>query len=61
MNIMSKNRGFGTFFYSTAAIMVGLGIALNISGSVRIGTLLIVLSIAVAGGTAVTLGHLKMW
>jgi hypothetical protein len=41
--------------------MAALGIALSFSGSVRTGTLLIALSVAVAGSTAVRLGHLKKW
>ena len=61
MNTISKNRGFGILFYTTASILAALGIALSFSGSVRTGTLLIALSIAVAGSTAVRLGHLKRW
>ena len=61
MKTSSKNRGFGTLFYSTAVILVALSMALIVSGHVRTGTLLIALSIAVAGSTAVRLGHLKSW
>jgi hypothetical protein len=61
MHVTSKTRGFGILFYSIAALSVALGIALSFSGSARAGTLLIVLSIPVACGTALKLGHLKPW
>jgi predicted nucleic acid-binding Zn ribbon protein len=59
MNTKSKTKGFGILFYSIAAVLVLLGIVLNVSGSVRIGTLLIVLSVSFVCSTAVRMGHLK--
>jgi hypothetical protein len=57
----TKTKRFGILFYSIATVLVLLGVALNLSGSVRVGTLLIVVSITMACSTAVRLGHLKRW
>jgi|GEM_PF-2224586 len=61
MNTTPNTRRFGILIYSTAAVLVALGIALSFSGSVRTGNLLIMLSIVVACSTAIRLGHLKRW
>ena len=61
MNTTTKTKRFGILFYSIATVLVLLGVGLNVSGSVRVGTLLIGLSIVLACGTAVRLGHLKRW
>ena len=60
MNTTTAKR-FGILFYSIATVLVLLGVALNVSGSLRVGTLLIVLSITMACSTAVRLVHLKRW
>jgi hypothetical protein len=57
----TTTKRFGILFYSIAIVLVLLGVALNISGSVLVGTRLIGISIAVAVVTAVSLGHLKRW
>ena len=61
MNTTTKTKRFGILFYSTAIVLVLLGVALNLSGSVRVGTLLIGIGIVTACSTAVRLGHLKRW
>ena len=61
MNTTTKTKRFGILFYSTAIVLVLLGVALNVSGSVRVGTMLIGMSIVVAISTALRLGHLKRW
>jgi hypothetical protein len=60
MNTTTTKR-FGILFYSIAIVLVLLGVALNLSGSVSVGTLLISMSIVMACSTAVGLGHLKRW
>ena len=61
MNTTSKTKGLWIALYCVAAITVLVGIGLNISGSVRVGTLLIGMSIALSGSAALKLGHLKRW
>jgi hypothetical protein len=59
--ITTTTKRFGILFYSIAIVLVLLGVALNVSGSVSVGTLLIGMSIVVGCSTALRLGHLKRW
>jgi hypothetical protein len=59
MDAKSKTNRFGILFYSVAAVLALFGVALNIFGFLRIGTLLVGLSIIFACNTALWFGHLK--
>jgi hypothetical protein len=61
MNTKSKTKGFAILQCSIATVSALLGVALNVSGSLRVGTLFIGLSIVIIAETAVRLGHLKRW
>ena len=61
MNTITKTKRFVILYYNIAVAFFLVGVALNVSGSVDVGTLLIMLSIAIAGSTALKLGHLKKW
>jgi hypothetical protein len=59
MDTKSKINGFGILLYGIAVVSFLLGAILNFSDSVRTGTTLISIGVAMACSTAVTLGHLK--
>jgi hypothetical protein len=61
MNTTSKTKRFGYSLYGIAAVLVLLGVVLDISGSVRVGTFLIAFSIVFAVSAALRLGHIKRW
>ena len=56
-----RSWGLGFLFYGLAIVLCSLGIALDYSDAVPVGTRLIVLSAVVLLITAIRMGHLKRW
>jgi hypothetical protein len=52
---------WGLVLYGIGIVCGLVGIVLNFSGSLQVGTSLIVVAIALTGSTALQLGHLKKW
>ena len=52
---------WGLVLYGIGTVCGLVGIVLNFSGLLQVGTSLIVVAIALTGSTALQLGHLKKW
>jgi hypothetical protein len=61
MKTTSKATGFGYSLYAIAGVLVLVGVVLNWSGSVRVGTSCIGMGVALGVSSAIHLGHLKRW
>src|SRR5690349_7112146 len=52
---------WGRLLYGVGIVCGLVGIVLNFSGSLQVGTPLILVAITLTGSTALQLGHLKVW
>lgn len=61
MNETSSRKKCGVALYALSAVCVLVGVPLNFSGSLKMGSLLISIGICISLSTAIRLGHLKKW
>jgi hypothetical protein len=61
MKTTSRATRFGYSLYVIATVLVLVGVVLNWSGHVRVGTPFIGIGVTLGLSTAIRLGHLKQW